>query len=47
MIILISNYRLFDGDETVALITEKAAGLTHNMTELSSSKTTSSTEEVK
>ena len=47
MIILISNYRLFDGDETVALITEKAAGLTHNMTELSSSKTASSTEEVK
>ena len=45
--VLISSYRLFDGDETVALITEKAAGLTHNMTELSSSKTTSSTEEVK
>ena len=24
-----SNHRLFDGDETVALITDKAAGLTH------------------
>ena len=35
-----SNHRLFDGDETVALITDKAAGLTHTEAVHSSSKIT-------
>ena len=40
------NYRLFDGDESVALIANKAAGLTHNELE-DTSITKSSTEEIK
>ena len=40
-----SNHRLFDGDETVAFISDKAAGLTHTETVHSTSK--GSTEEVK
>ena len=42
-----NNYRLFDGDESVALIANKAAGLTHNELEDTSITKSSSTEEIK
>ena len=43
------NHRLFDGDESVALIANKAAGATHTDNELEDPSITksSSTEEIK
>ena len=44
-LLFFSIHRLFDGDETVALIAGGAAGLTHMESELPSSK--SSDEDIK